>query len=420
VTSSTDKEVVSVSLELHGGVLIDGTGRDPIEDAVVRIEGERIVDVSAGAQAARVSDEVIELDGLTLLPGLIDLHSHMGVVATANVEAMSPAMMAAHLFRNSELCLMSGHTTAREVAGADGALREVIDLGLVPGPRLFPSGPMLSQSGGHGDHTPRFRGHEHHFAGLAGLTKTSEICDGVDGVRLAAREAFRQGATQLKVCISGGVVSLHDRIEDTQFTVAELKAAVEEAKARNTYVTAHAINCESIHNGLDAGLECFEHGSFLDERTAARMVQAGAALVPTMTVVHLLTKEWKAWDIPEAVLPRMQGLEAATAAAVKLAFEMGVIIGSGTDLLGPEQNRRGLEIGLKAGVIGPMAAIVSATQTSARILRRSDDLGTVEVGKLADVIAVDGDPLSDPFVFDRPDLVVVVIKGGRVVKDLRP
>ena len=115
----------------------------------------------------------------------------------------------------------------------------------------------------------------------------------------------------------------------------------------------------------------------------------------------------------------MQGLEVATAAAVKLAFEAGVVMGSGTDLVGPDQNRRGMEIGLKAGIIGSMAAIVSATQTNARILRRSNDLGTIEPGKLADVIAVDGDPLSDPWLFDRPDRVVVVIKEGRVVKDLR-
>jgi imidazolonepropionase-like amidohydrolase len=408
-----------MDMVLRGGVLIDGTGRDPVDGAVVVIDGERITAVGGREGTGAARDKGIDLNGLTILPGLIDLHSHMGVIAMANVEAMSPAMMAAQLFRNSELCLLSGHTTAREVAGADGALREVIETGLIPGPRLFPSGPMLSQSGGHGDHAPQFLNHHHHFSGLPGLAQTSEVCDGVEGVRLAAREAFRRGATQLKVCISGGVISLYDRLEDTQFTVAELKAAVEEARARDTYVTGHALNVESIRNGLDAGLECFEHGTFLDEETAVRMVRAGAALVPTMAVIHLLAKEWKEWNVPEAMLPRLQGLEESTAAAVRIAFEAGVVMGSGTDLIGPEQNRRGLEIALKAGVIGPMASIVSATQTSARIIRRSTDLGTIEAGKLADVIAIDGDPLSDPWVFDHPDRVVLVMKGGRVVKDLR-
>ena len=256
-------------------------------------------------------------------------------------------------------------------------------------------------------------------AGVDRLAQTSMVCDGPDEVRLAARTAFRRGATQLKVIISGGVVSLTDRLEDSQFTVEELKAAVAEAKARDTYVTGHAHNVASIRNGLDAGLECFEHGTFLDEPTAARMAAAGAALVPTLTTIHLLATEWRAWGVPEAVLPRLAGAEEAMREAVKVAVAAGVTVGSGTDILGPEQNRRGLELALKAEVVGPMDAIVSATATSARILRRDHELGTVEAGKLADLIAVAGDPLDDPAIFDDPDRVVLVIKGGKVVKDTR-
>jgi len=309
--------------------------------------------------------------------------------------------------------------TAREVAGADGGLKQAIDAGLIPGPRLFPSGPILCQSGGHGDLLPPFFAHHHtHQPGVPGLTQASLVCDGPDEVRLAVRTAFRRGATQIKVCVSGGVVSLTDSLEDTQFTVEELRAAVIEAQARGTYVTAHAHNVRGILNGLDAGLECFEHGTFLDEATAARMAKAGAALVPTFTVLHQMLEKWRDWGVPEQVLPRLDGVADAMAASLKLAVAAGVLVGSGTDILGPGQDGRGQELALKAEIIGPMAAIVSATSDSAKILRRRD-LGALVPGRLADAIAVDFDPLSEPHHWTDPDRVVLVVKGGEVVKDTR-
>src|SRR5919108_1406281 len=256
-----------MALVLEGGTLIDGSSRDPVPGSRVVVEGERIA--SVGGQRPRDA-EPLEVTGLTVLPGLIDLHTHMGILSVGDPEAMPPAVAAAQLFRNAELCLLSGHTTAREVAGADGGLRQAIDAGLVAGPRLFPSGPALCQSGGHGDLGLAFLPH-HHDPGVPGLAQVSIVCDGPDGVRVAARTAFRRGATQLKLMISGGVVSLTDRIEDSQFTVEELKAAVVEASARDTYVTGYVHNLASIRNGLEAGLGCFEHGALLDEETAAEM-----------------------------------------------------------------------------------------------------------------------------------------------------
>jgi imidazolonepropionase-like amidohydrolase len=246
----------------------------------------------------------------------------------------------------------------------------------------------------------------------------SVTCDGPEGVRVAARQAFRRGATQIKLCISGGVVSQTDRLEDTQFSVAEMRAAVEEAQARGSYVTGHAHNAAAINAGLEAGLECFEHGTFLDEATAARMAASGAALVPTLSVIRLMTDCWQEWGVPESVLPRLAGVAEAMTASLKLARDAGVRVGSGTDLLGPRQNRRGLELALKAKALGAMAAIVSATSVNAAILRQPD-LGRIAEGALADLIAVSGDPLTEPALFDDPARVVLVIKDGMIAKDDR-
>jgi imidazolonepropionase-like amidohydrolase len=194
---------------------------------------------------------------------------------------------------------------------------------------------------------------------------------------------------------------------------------VEEADARETYVTAHAHNVRGIRNGLEAGVRCFEHGTFLDAETATAIAEAGARLVPTLAVTRLLTEEWEAWGLPKEIAARMEGIEEAMSGAVKLAYDAGVVMGSGSDLIGPEQRRRGLELVLKARIIGAMEAIVSATNTNARILGADDRLGSLEPGKLADLIAVRGDPLADPELFDDPDRVVLVVKDGNVVKDSR-
>lgn len=404
-----------MATRLHARAIIDGTGRDPVEGGAVAIDDDRIAAV--GPEAAG-GGTAVDCADLTLLPGLIDAHTHMGLIEGDHLGTMPAALLAAELFRNAELCLQSGHTTAREVAGADGGLRQAIDAGLVPGPRLFPSGPMLSVTGGHGEFGSPFLDHHHHFLGQPGLSQPSALCDGPDEVRVAARNAFRHGATQIKVCVSGGVVSLTDRLEDVQFTVDELRAAVEEAEARETYVTAHAHNVLGIRRGLEAGLQCFEHGTFLDEPTAAAMAAAGAGLVPTLAVIHLLATEHEQYGLGDYVVPRVQGVEEAMGKSVLIALEAGVRVGSGTDLLGTGQNRRGLELALRSQLHSPMTAIESATRVNAEIMRVADRLGTLERGKIADCIGVDFDPLAEPELFDDPDRVRLVVKDGVVVKDL--
>jgi len=401
-------------------VLIDGTGSEPRAADVV-LDDATITDVvpRGGAGAATSVGEVgdVDADGLWVLPGLIDLHSHLGILDPLDASPMPIAEAAARLFENAELCLLSGHTTAREVGGADGGLKRVIDLGLVAGPRLFPSGPILSQTGGHGDHRMPFIDHAH-GGSIPGLTQPSQVCDGPEGVRIAVRNAFRQGATQIKVCVSGGVVSFTDDPKEAQFTVAELRAAVEEARTHGTYVTAHAHSVQGIRNGLEAGLECFEHGTLLDEETAQLMAKHGAAMVPTLAILRILQTDGPKLGIPPELLAKANGMFDHMKESIRLATAAGVVVGSGTDLLGLAQNQRGMEIAVRAEADSAMAAIVAATATNARILRRPD-LGVVAAGKVADLVALDFDPLAEPDKFTDPDHVVLVIKDGRVVKDLR-
>jgi len=302
------------------------------------------------------------------------------------------------------------------MCGVDGGLVRAIESSSVRGPRVFPSGPAIVQTGGHGHVSGPFCFQECHLA-IPGLVQLTAICDGPDAVRLQARTNFRRGATQLKAFISGGVVSTTDRLEDTQLTVEELKAAVFEARARETYVSGHAHNVRSIRNGLEAGLECFEHGTQLDEATAQAMATAGAALDPTLAVTRLMATHWKEWGMQEFVVPRIRDCEAQMTQAVRIAEAAGVLMGSGSDLLGPKQNRRGLEIVLKAAILGPMRAIQCATQGNAKIMHQDHRLGTLAAGKLADCIAVDGDPLANPALLDDPTRIVLVIKGGQVMKD---
>jgi imidazolonepropionase-like amidohydrolase len=403
-----------MTIALRGAMLIDGTGADP-QRADVTVTRQHI---DAVGEQASSPDTTIDLDGLTLLPGLIDAHSHFGIVDLT--PGHTPvAVTAARIFRNCELALDAGFTTVRDTGGIDGGVASAVALGIISGPRIFPSGPLICQTGGHGDESDPFAPlHHDHSHGVPGLSEGAMPCTGPDQVRLAARTVLRRGATQVKVCVSGGVVSFTDRLEDAQLTVEELMAAVEEADARDTYVTAHAHNSRGIRNGLEAGVQCFEHGTFLDEETAAAMATKGAYLVPTFAVTRIFVEMAEEWHIPASVLPRMAGIEEAMAASLKLARDAGVVIGSGSDILGPEQNRRGLELAIRAELESPMDAIVSATATNARIIRR-DDLGTVEAGKLADLVAVDFDPLREPDGFDDPTRVRLVVKGGEIVKDTR-
>jgi imidazolonepropionase-like amidohydrolase len=410
-----------MSLLLTGATVVDGLGGDPVPQGSVLVEDQRIS--ALGVRSAPSDADLVDLGGLTLLPGLIDAHVHIGhsseMRAVLNLE-LSIAERAADIFRTLRETLAAGFTTVRDCGGIDHGILRTVGRGLVPGPRIWASASPIVQCGGHGhlgspflppDETFHFR--------VRGLTAVGRISDGVDEVRKAARECFRQGASFLKMPVTGGVVSIADSLDDTQFTVEEIATAVAEAKARHTYVTVHAHNVAGIHNAVAAGVECVEHGTGIDEETAAMMAAKDVHLVPTLAIAQVLTENFDQHGLPPQIRHRVGDTMQGMVDGMLAAREAGLLIGSGSDLIGPNQNRRGLELALKARHLGPMAAIRSATSVNAQIMRVDDRLGSIEPGKLADLVAVDFDPLAEPELFDDPDRVVLVVKGGEIVKDTR-
>lgn len=397
---------------VRGELLIDGTGADPVSGPTVVCEGDRFIEVGTRTP---VGSETIDLDGCTLLPGLIDAHSHTSGAALDGDRDRTPAaVMAAYAFRHLGRMLDLGFTTTRDTGGADGGLAMALDLGLARGPRLIPCGPILTQTGGHADFRPPYVADpcQHHLP-IPGLSLGAQNVDGIDAMRAAARMAFKRGARFLKLCVTGGVTSQTDGLEDTQFSVEEIRTAVEEANARHTYVTVHTHNKQGIMNALAAGATCFEHATGLDEEAAEAIKSLGGAIVPTLTVAHI----YHSYDfVPESIRARISGVEAGMANAAKLGLAAGILVGSGADLIGPNQTQYGMEIPLKAQAIGAMQAITSATSVNAKILRMADDIGSVQPGKLADLIAVRGNPLEDPWLLADPDNIALVVKAGQIVK----
>jgi len=411
-----------MTMLLTGATIIDGVADDPRDGHAVLVEENRITAVDRIRNTPPDAD-VIDLSGLTLLPGLLDAHVHIGhsseMRAVLNNE-VSVAERAADIFRTLRQTLDAGFTAVRDCGGIDHGVLRTVGRGLVPGPRIWASASPLVQCGGHGhlgspllppDETFHFR--------VRGLTAVGRVSDGYAEVLKAARECFRQGASFLKMAVTGGVVSLSDNLSDTQFTIEEIATAVAEAHARNTYVTVHAHNVQGIRNAVKAGVECVEHGTGIDEATAAMMATNRVNLVPTLAIAKVMDEHFDELGLPPHIHGRIGDTMRGMIDGMNAALAAGVPVGSGSDLIGPNQNRRGLELVLKAEVLGPMAAIKSATSVNAEIMRVADRIGAVEPGRLADMIAVDFDPLDQPECFDDPSRVVLVIKDGRIVKDTR-
>ena len=395
-------------LDVEAGVLRPGTS--------VLVDGDRIAEVSDRPIAAGRADR-IDLRGRTLMPGLIDAHVH-ATITTMDLAAMGrrPLMLVAQEARVIlEAMLRRGFTTVRDAGGADHGLAKAIEAGLIRGPRLFYSGRVLSQTGGHGDFRPLedqpcLSACRIHTSGFA------HVADGADAVRRAAREELRRGATQVKVMASGGVASPSDPIWVVQYTPEEIAAAVEEARSWRTYVMAHAYTPAAIERAVRAGVRSIEHGNLLDEPTARLMAERGTFLVPTLVTYEKIAELGSAFGFPEASVAKVQDVTERGIASLDLAARAGVSIGFGTDLLGETHAFQSHELMIRARAMKPLDVIRSATVVNAALLQRAGELGVVRPGALADLLVVDGDPLADLWLLDgQGEHLALVMRGGEVV-----
>ncbi len=403
------------NLVIRNAELLDGTGSDPRGGIDVAVTGSLISGIGPGTGSS--PDQVIDGTGLTLMPGLTDAHVHMGLVDPAGGIGDLPWIDYVFTVRGIiENTLQEGFTTVRDAGGLDPHWARLVEQGVIDGPRILPSGAVLSQTGGHGDLRPA-----HHIAhprgSIPGLSATPEIVDGVAEVRRAAREQLRKGATQLKVFSSGGVLSPTDPFDSLQFSYEELRAAVEAAADWHTYVLAHCHTSDAIRRALSAGIRSIEHASILDEDAARQIVESDAFAVVTLAVKYDLLENPERAGLTPAQLTKLQAVESAVHRSIEIMGETGVKVGSGSDIVGPLQDRRGREFPNKAKFMSPAEAIATATTANAELFYMEDRIGTVEVGKEADLILVEGRPLDEIEVLADPDRIVVVIKGGRVYKD---
>jgi imidazolonepropionase-like amidohydrolase len=403
---------------LTNALLVDCTGDEPRERASVVVEGGRISEVRfRDGVPTSGHDAVIDCAGMTLMPGLTDAHVHIGAVDVNILDQHREhpsnlvALMMAGILEDT---IHRGFTTVRDAGGTDWSFKAAVERGIVEGPRLLVSDRPLSQTGGHGDwrratetQPPEI------FCPTAGMR--SVVCDGADAVRQAAREQLRLGADQIKVMASGGAMSPADELAATQYTLDELRAAVEEAEAAGTYVMAHAYNDRSVRNCLQSGVRSIEHGNLIDEETARLIARSGAYLVPTLVTYEALSDEGKDYGVPESVIRKIDEARALGIRALRYAYEAGVKIASGSDLLGPLQDRKARELEIKTQVMGPMESLMSATKTNAELFGLEKEIGTVEVGKLADLLVVDGNPLEDIALLQNKSNLKLIMKQGRTI-----
>jgi imidazolonepropionase-like amidohydrolase len=397
----------------NAAVLDPGTG-SLAEGRAVVVEDGRVVEVEATGAIRAGDATVLDARGMTVMPGLIDAHVHV-FAATADLAALeewSPSYATAQAAGIMRGMLERGFTTVRDVAGADFGIAAAVAEGLLPGPRVIFGGKALSQTGGHGDSRGPGRAVLDPHPCCPTLTV---VADGVPEVRRAAREQLRRGAHHVKVMLSGGVASPTDRIDSTQYSMEELRAVVEEARAANRYVTGHAYTAAAINRGLEAGVGCIEHGNLMDGSSVELFQRTGAFYVPTLATYAALADEGLEHGMPAAQHAKVYEVLDAGLGALELAHRAGLPIVYGTDLLGGMHRRQLTELTIRSEVQPPADILRSATTVAARLVGLEGQAGVLTPGAFADLLVVDGNPLERLDVLTDPARNLhLVMAAGRI------
>ena len=409
--------VAPQTVVIRAGHLLDVKSGRMLGNQMIVIEGDKIVRVGADEQISAVTragapaPHIIDLSDATVLPGLIDAHTHLTMTTNFGYSTLGVSIPREALYgaRNARVTLEAGFTTVRNVGAhgfTDVALRDAINAGDVPGPRMLVSGPPLSITGGHADNN--LLPFEYHAT-------SDGTADGVDGVRHMVRQNVKYGADLIKFMASGGVLSHGDNPQASQYTEEEMRAIVQEAHRLGRKVAAHAHGAQAILWAAQAGVDSIEHGSYIDDADIAEMKKDGTYLVPTLYLGDWFLENAGKVGIPEELAAKARVVIPAARKNVQRAFAAGVKVGFGTDaaVYPHGLNAHEFAVYVKLGMT-PLAAIQTATVNDADLLGWSDRIGTVEAGKFADLIAVDGDPLADVTTLER---VKFVMKGGEVVKN---
>jgi len=396
---------------IRAGRLLDVRTGKTLANQVIIIQDDKIASVGSGTQIP-AGAQVIDLSSATVLPGLIDAHTHITMTTNFGYSRLGISIPREALngARNARVTLDAGFTTIRNVGASgftDVALRDAINAGDVPGPRMLVSGPALSITGGHcDDNLLPFEWH----------AQSDGVADGVEGVQHKTREIIKYGADLIKICATGGVLSHGDNPQASQYTLDEMKAIVADAHRLGRKVAAHAHGAQGIRWASEAGVDSIEHGSYIDDAAIAEMKKNGTYLVPTLYLADWFLANAERIGTPPELIGKAREVMPAARKNVARAFAAGVKVGFGTDaaVYPHGLNAHEFAVMVKLGLT-PLQAIQAATINDADLLGWSDKVGTLEPGKWADVVAVDGDPLADVTTLER---VKFVMKGGEIVKNL--